>query len=407
MLATQVPEKRQVQIAVEISAVMLFGVLLVNALAVPTLIHDFTNIYLGARIISQGEGARLYDLGMQAQVEEAVFHWGGFFVFNHPPFEAWLFAPLSRLPYAVAYTIWGVVNIVLWVFFVYLFRPYAPIPKQPLQYLLLCFSFFPLWIALVHGQMSILLLVLLSLTFVSLKRRRDGWAGVFLGLGLFKFPVVAPLALIFLLKGKWRLIARFASTGLLLGLGSLLAVGRAGMIGYVNLLVDQVRRPDYPPYCIEVWKMPNLRGFFHVILSPVLPESIINLVVALASVTLIGYVAWRWRRQVSGEGPSFDLMFAAALATSEVTAFHLKLHDLSPVLMAVLLILGYARYPGRSPWRWARTAAIGALYVIPLCLLILRGAPMFLLTPVLILLAWAAMAGAGVYPATYVYVDVD
>lgn len=63
-------------------------------------------------------------------------------------------------------------------------------------------------------------------------------------------------------------------------------------------------------------------------------------------------------------------------------------------VIAVLLILGSPRYPVGSPWRTARTAAIAALYVIPLCLLIFHAAPMFLLAPVLIALAMAAMAGS-------------
>ncbi len=394
MPATQVPDKRQVQIAVGISATILFCVVLVNALGLPTLNHDFTNVYAAARIVSQGEGARLYDLEKQAQVERAVFHWGGVFVFNHPPFEAWMFAPLSRLPYAVAYAIWGAINIVLWIFFVYLMRPYAPAPRQPLQYLLLCFIFFPVWIALMQGQMSILLLVLLSLVFVCLKRRREGWAGVFLGLGLCKFPVAAPLALICLLKGKWRLAAWFTWTGCTLGVVSLLAVGRAGLIGYVHLLLDTVKRPTYPPYAIQVSAMPNLRGFFHAILAPVLPGPVVNGVVVLASVVLIGYVAWRWRLQGPGEGPSFDLMFAAALVVSEVTAYHLLIHDLSPTLMAVLLILGSARYAEGSAWRATRTVVIAALYVVPVCLLTFQVEPLYLLAPALVLLAWAAMAGS-------------
>jgi hypothetical protein len=406
---TQVLNERQMRIAVVISAAILFGLVLVNALALRTLTHDFTNVYAAARIVSQGEGARLYDLQKQAQVEEELFHWGGVFVYLHPPFEAWLFAPLALLPYTAAYVIWGAVNIVLWVFFVYLLRPYVLVPKHPLQYLLLCFVFFPVWIALMQGQTSILLLVLLSLAFVCLKRRRDGWAGVFLGLGLFKFPIVAPLALIFLLKGKWKLVAGFTWAAFMLGVVSIIAVGRAGMIGYMNLLLDTMRRPTYPPYGIDVALMPNLRGFFHVILLPVLPGSAVNGVVVLASAFLIGYVAWRWRPEGPGEDPSLDRMFAAALAISEVTAYYLLIHDLSPMLLAILLTVGPARYPEGSFWRLVGMATVAALYVIPACLLVSGVRQMVMLAPVLVLLAWAAMAGnaSGVSPSNNVYADVD
>ncbi len=381
------------QIAVGISAAILFGLVLVNALVLHTLTHDFTNVYAAARIVAQGQGAKLYDLQTQAQVEEGLYHWGGLFVFLHPPFEACLFAPLALMPYAVAYTTWGTLNILLWVFFVYLLRPFVLIPRNPLQYLLLCFAFFPVWAALMQGQTSILLLVLLSLAFVGMKRRNDGRAGVFLGLGLFKFPIVLPLVLILLLKGKWRLAAGFAWTAIILGVVSLIAVGRAGIMGYVNLLLDTIRRPNYSLYGIHVSLMPNLRGFLHAILGPALSGSAINGVVALASVLLIGYVAWRWRREDPGEGRSFDLMFAAALMVSQVTAYYVLIHDLSPALLAVLLTTGSARYAEGSCWVHARTAIIAALYVIPVCLLRFDSPPMYLLAPVPLLLAGAAMAG--------------
>jgi hypothetical protein len=234
---------------------------------------------------------------------------------------------------------------------------------------------------------------LLALAFVAFKRRREGWAGVFVGLGLFKFPVTGPLTLICLLKGKWKFIVGFVLTACGLGAVSLLAVGPAGMIGYLNLLRGAARRPDYPPYAIEVSAMPNLRGFFHAILPAILPGFAIDIVVALASVSLIGYVAWQWRRVGSAEGPGFNRMFAAALLASLVAAYHLLIHDLSPALIAVLLILGSTRYPQGSLWRPAQRAALLALYVVPLCLLPLGVEPMYLLTPVLVLLVLAAMAG--------------
>jgi hypothetical protein len=387
--ATQTLTGRQVQIAVGISVAIFVAVVLVNALDRSTRIRDFACFYAAARIVNEGEGARLYDLQKQTEVEKALFHWGRPLVLEHPPFEAWLFAPLAPLPYTVAYTMWGMLNIALWVFFVYLVRPYDMIPRNPFQYLFLCFLFFPVWVALMQGQTSILLLVLLSSAFICLKRRREGWAGVLVGLGLFKFAVAVPLALIFLLRGKWRLIAGFGGAAIMLGVVSLLTVGPVGILSYVNLLLDMMRRPNYyPRYGTEVWMMPNLRGFFHVTLAPLFPGSTINGVVVLVSVFLIGYVAWRWRGQGAGEGPSLDLMFAAALVISQVTAYHLMIHDLSPTLLAVLLTLGSARYPEGSAWRPMRTFAIAALYVFPLCL------PRWALTPVLVVLAWAAMAGS-------------
>lgn len=380
------------KIAAAISAAILFAVVLVNAHAASTSIRDFTTFYTAGRIVREGEGSRVYDLQKEAQVEASVVPGVHLLAFLHPPFEAWLFVPISMLPYTAAYTVWGAINIALWIFFVYLIRPYAPVPRHPLQYLLLCFVFFPLWFALNQGQTSILLLVFLSTAFVCLKRRREGWAGVFVGLGLVKFSVAGPLALIFLLKGKWRVVAGFAGTAFLLGLASLLAVGIEGMKGYVHLLTDLTKHPINIPSGSDVSMMPNLRGFFHGLFTPVLPGMAVNAAVALTSIFLIGYVAWRWRHLGAAEGEFLDLMFAAALLVSQVIAFHILIYDLSLTLLALLLILGSARYPEGSPWRPARTAVIAALYAIPLYLAWIH---LSSLTPVLlVLLAWAAMAGS-------------
>lgn len=401
-------EAWQFRIAVGMSAAVLLAVVLVNALLLRGLNHDFTNMYAAGRIVSQGQGARLYDLQVQTQTEEQLYHWGGLFVFLHPPFEAWFLAPLARLPYTAAYTFWGAINIALWVGFVYLLRPYVLAPRHPLQYLLLCFVFFPVWVALMQGQTSILLLVLLALVFVALKRRRDAWAGVFLGLGLFKFPLVLPLAVIFLLKAKWKLIAGFAAAAGALAALSLAAVGKAGMFGYVHLLADTMKHRASSPYLIEVSLMPNLRGFFQVVSSPVLSAGAINGVVVVASVCLIGYVAWRWRELPGQDGAVFDPMFAAALAISQVTAFYVLIHDLSPTLLAALLMMGSGRYV-RGSARWAaRAAAIAAVYALPILLMASRAKPVYVLAPVLILLAWVAMAGAESSTGdACTYADVD
>jgi hypothetical protein len=202
------------------------------------------------------------------------------------------------------------------------------------------------------------------------------------------------LALIFLLRGKWRVLAGLAAAGVALAAVSVIAVGPAGIAGYVNLLVDTMRHPSNPAYRIRVEAMPNLRGFFHGLAPASLPNFAVMGVVVLVSLFLLGYVAWRWRRQDAADGPAFDLMFAAALITSQVTAYYLFIHDLSPALVAVLLIVSGARYPEGSRWKLVRNIAVAAIYVLPACLLRLPGEPLFLLAPVLVLLAWVAMQGS-------------
>jgi len=52
----------------------------------------------------------------------------------------------------------------------HLLPPNLPVPRQALQYLTLCFAFFPAWIALLLGQTATVLLLILTLIFISFER---------------------------------------------------------------------------------------------------------------------------------------------------------------------------------------------------------------------------------------------
>jgi hypothetical protein len=73
---------------------------------------DFTIFYTAGKCILQGHARQLYDLetqfAIQREFASAVKQRENALPFNHPPFEALLFAPLARLPYVAAYLVWAV-----------------------------------------------------------------------------------------------------------------------------------------------------------------------------------------------------------------------------------------------------------------------------------------------------------
>ena len=60
-------------------------------------------------------------------------------------------------------------------------------PVDTLGYLLLWLLFAPLGVTLYQGQSSLFLFLLYALAFISLKRGEELRAGLYLGVGLFKF----------------------------------------------------------------------------------------------------------------------------------------------------------------------------------------------------------------------------
>ena len=395
MTTAKPPTRNEVRIALGLTATLLFYVVLLSAVLNDLRGFDFTAYYRGGLIIRQGNASRLYDLGEQARIERQLFNRGDFLIDPHPPFEALWFAALARLSCVKAYVLWGAINVLLWLFFQHLLRPHTPIPRNSYRYFLLCSLFFPLWAALIQGQTSVLLLLLFSLTFVFLKRGKDFRAGVFLGLGLFKFPVVFPFALICFLRSKWRLMAGFAAAASLLGVLSVIAVGPVGVRSYANLLIDIVRNPDTPAYGgMRAWeKMPTVKGFFATLLTGRLGTVYISVLVAAVSASLVLFAAWRWRQEDGDRGGnSLGLMFAAALAVSQVAAPHLYTHDLSLMLLAVLLVIGSSQWSEESGQRVVLTAVIVILYTPPVYVLLLPWKAMYILAPVLVAFALAAIS---------------
>jgi Glycosyltransferase family 87 len=359
---------------------------------------DFSMMYVGARIVHQGQGAKLYDLREQIALRDSLFKHPNPLFYEHPPFEALLFAPLAALPYRTAYLIWGLVNAFVWLVLPYLVRPYAPVPRETLGYFALWLLFGPLLVALFQGQPSLVLLLVYTLTFMALKRRQDAMAGFCLGLGLFRFQFVLPFALIFLFRQKWRFLAGFLFTAVLLGGLSLVAVGWHGVMSYVHLLLNVGSNPDSISYGRAI-DMPTLHGFVYAILQHRTGPKTISFMVAVASLLLILFTAQCWRRKDRiNPDDSLDVMYAAAVAVSLMTGFHMFTHDLSPLILG--LFLAAAHFPGRErPALRVILATLLVLFWIPqiyfglFSLVALHG--LFLMFPLLLIFALTAQRLTG------------
>jgi hypothetical protein len=137
--------------------------------------------------------------------------------------------------------------------------------------------FLPVGVALMQGQDSILLLLFLVAAFAALEGGREFIAGCILGLGLFKFQIVLPIALLFVLWKRWRFAYGFAASAVALIASSVGVVGLQATKSYFGLLVsmslglsstiDQARLGTPPAI------MPNLRGLVFGLLNNRLPTA--------------------------------------------------------------------------------------------------------------------------------------
>src|SRR6185437_15949690 len=131
--------------------------------------------------------------------------------FIRPAYQALLFVPFSLLPYRTSYLAFLAVNLVLLAIAFWILRPHMSHLMRVWRFLpvFLFLVFYPISLAIMQGQDSILLLLLLAAALAALEGGQELRAGVLVGLGLFKMQVVIPIALLFLLWRRWRLFAGF------------------------------------------------------------------------------------------------------------------------------------------------------------------------------------------------------
>ncbi|HKS75886.1 MAG TPA: glycosyltransferase family 87 protein [Terriglobales bacterium] len=376
-----------------------FAVLLVSALLwadrPPTMEKtDFSVTYIGSRMVHLGMGPKVYDLDEQRKLKQELLPDAEPLLFEHPPFEAFLLSPLGALPYKWAYLVWGLMNSVVWLTLPFLLRPYAPLPTDELGYLVLWLLFAPLGVALFQGQSSLFILLFYALAFLDLKRGHDFRAGALFGLALMKFQFAVPFALILLLARKRQFIKGFLLTGAALLAISFYAVGWDGIVSYIHLLTNISRHPDNASYGSAIG-MATLQGLIHATLGEILAKSVVTVIVLGLSLGLIGWIAWQWRKLGRAtQEPAFDLVFSAAVVVSLVTGFHMFTHDLSPMMLAMLLVLAHFSRRHQTWLRWTLAASLCLFWIPPLFFLLLAKHSSYLWVPVLLLFVWAIVKDA-------------
>jgi Glycosyltransferase family 87 len=323
---------------------------------------DFSIFYTAGKIVSNGGGAGLYDPAQQYSVQQEfapnVSVRQGALPFNHPPFEALMFVPLTLLPYAFALAAWSAVNLALLLVVGKILRRRFSVLDgiAGWQWLAMELAFYPVFISLMQGQDSILLLCLYVFAFEGLERKADFSAGCCLGLGMFRFPLVLPMILIFLYWRRWR----FVSGAVLVSLG--LSLLSAWVVGFSGLL-------RYPRYVWHLEKttgggtilpglMSNVRGLMASLLGGlVTPQTLLIL-------TLLGSAFLLWIALPAGFArAAFDLKFALAIVVTVLVSYHSYSYDWCLLILPLVIVADHcARFRSGPP----RHQFLPILPVVPL-----------------------------------------
>jgi hypothetical protein len=314
---------------------------------------DFTVYYTAATMLRAGLGHQLYDPHIQYEVQKkfvgAIPSRHGALPYIHPPFEALIFLPLAYLPYLRAFATWDLINVVALFGIALLLRRSVSTLRAipPWEFVMGSLTFFPIFSCLLQGQDSILLLLLCGLGFNALKNRTDLLAGCWLGLGMFKFQFVIPIVLLVGIWRRKRVAMGFAGVSLLLVLISVGLSGWGSLLRYPEFALQITNSPSLGGVAAEF--APNLRGL--ALGWPLQFSRMIGTAVALASSVLL-FVFGATRGRGENQRIRLELKFSLATVVSVLIAWQTNMHDLSLLILPVVLMADYClRALPENSWR--------------------------------------------------------
>lgn len=267
----------------------------------------------------------------------------------NPPLVAWLFIPLTALPLAQAYLLWGVLSIMAglaagWVIW------HALFPRNPSRVLtiwLVLFCYYPTFVAIRLGQLTMLIFLMLALAWWAERSRRPVVAGVFVGIALSIKLFLALLLIYYLIRRRMRLIVAAVPAAVVAALLGLLASGVTVHSAYVAVLRNVA-------WAGANWNA-SFAGFFGRLFggagTPAWVDSpwLAQLLTYSASAAALAALAWlTWPRRVTPGGHRFctdDLGMGFALVLA------LLLSPLGWMYYFPMLFIG-----GWAAWYWTDVA---------------------------------------------------
>jgi hypothetical protein len=323
--------------------------------------QDFTAFYCGGEIVRRGETARLYDLGLQGKIQREfapeVSIRQAALPYNHPPFEALLFAPLTHLSYFPAYLVWTALGTtMLAAAMACLRRTYKDAGELNGAFLLLAaLGFAPFMLTLTLGQDSVLLMFLATVALILMEQERDVTAGAVLAACLFKFQFAIPLAVVMAAR-RPRVLLGFCAGAVVLAGVSAAMVGGNELVDNAGWLLHLEK--SGAGGAIPAERMVSLHGLAAVLTGGAGHGTAAAGITVLASLAIVAAAMW-----VARQVREFRWAFAVAVVTALVVSYHALAQDLT-VLLPVVAMLFAARAPRGRGETWGDTSLLVALYAV-------------------------------------------
>lgn len=302
---------------------------------------DYLQFYTAGYTLRQGESARLYDIEYQNQVQRELVgpRLQDYHAFITPPFLAWLFVPLSTLPYGLSFATWSVAGLLgLWASLRLLGV------ARPWRALAWSLTWLPVFTAISFGQNSLLSLLVLSLTCWLWLRERRWAAGLACSLLMYKPQLALGVAVLWLLEWR-RDLAALLGLALGSGLWAFLSFWLLPAASSAYVEFARTTLPNLPTWFdFPIWHLYTVRGFWRLLL-PHYELLADGLWLLLSFLGLLGFVRfWRRYRQ------QHALLFAGAIGLTLWVTPHAMIYDWVLLLIPALLLWQH-RPQMREGWR--------------------------------------------------------
>jgi hypothetical protein len=298
---------------------------------------DFLSFYTGGALFQREDWAGLFNPTAQLAFQERLLRTElpAVALWVSPPYFAWLFVPLARLPYVWAFVVTVCMSLLLLAVSLHALSRALPRSLPVLTLLWIGMQFFPSLEWVLNGQMTGLWLSVLVLTFVLLRGGRDLSAGLLLGLFACKPQLALGLGVALLCARRFRALAGAALVSLsLVALGLLTApeAMRAYLQGS-GALVALVRDRGY-----HTMGLSGSFEFSTLLLDGVSPMLAAGLGVLLM-LALLGWIAALWLKTRWEPGSkAWDLRMATTFALSVIASPHLYNYDLALLLLPLFIV---------------------------------------------------------------------
>ena len=353
---------------------------------------DFRHLYTAGYMVRTGHRRELYDYSAEQKFQNNLVSQESIALpFNHLAYESLIFVPYSFLSYRSAYFLFLATNVLLLGLAMRWMAPRTNNLRRIFLWLpaAIFVTFLPVVAALMQGQDSIILLLLISGALALLSSGRMLSAGVLVGLGLFKFQIVVPLALLFLLWRRWRFVGGFALSAAAVVAVSAYLVGTVQMTVYAHSLLSMSvleTAIDQAKFNINPIMMPNLRGIISATFGRFVPLAWTQVLTGIASLAALLWIA------ITGIRRESSRQFMLAVSAGALLSYHLIIHDLSILSIPLVVILGSCTSSSQLD---SAAAAVSALmFSAPAVIALTPARPYLVGLPVLLFVAVLSVGGS-------------